>query len=147
MGVKMTLEQNTPILVANTQWELPDNILRWVKEERMILSLIDITNPLTPEESIGYAELVAYLMPATNQAPLRSDVAEIYLYCVTQLMKNKKIEVPEEIFVESLSDYKMEKLNEFKRWVYESRGGKEKNPLVNALKEVFYKSQIRTRES
>lgn len=135
--------QNTPIIVANTQWELPKNLIKWVQEERMINSLIELGNPniLTPEESIGYAEVVAYLNPATNQAPLRSDVSEIYLYCFTQLMKRKNMfdAIPKECIVDELSDYQMDKLNEFKRWLYKSRGGKEKNPVINALKEVFKK--------
>ena len=84
-------KENTPIIVANTHWDLPENLIRYVQEERMTTALIDMATPLSPEESIGYAECVAYLMPATQQAVLRSDVAEIYLYCVTQLMKNRKM--------------------------------------------------------
>ena len=133
------MTENTPIIVANTQWDLPENIIKYVKSERMVNALIDMTHPLSPEESVGYAEVVAYLMPATSAAPLRSDVIEIYLYCVTQLMRRQKIEVPEEIAIEKLSDYQMEKLNELKRWIYKQRGGKEKNPIVNALREVFFK--------
>ena len=45
--------------------------------------------------------------------------------------------LPKECVVEELTDYEMNKLNEFKRWIYKSRGGKEKNPVINALKEVF----------
>ena len=134
-------KKNTPIIVANTNWPLPDNLIRWVEAERMVNGLIDMTNKLTPEESVGYAEVVAYLNPATNQAPLRSEVTEIYLYCFTQLMKRQKIEVSKDITVEKLSDYQMEKLNELKRWIYKQRGGKESNPLINALKEVFKDTQ------
>lgn len=133
------MNKNTPIIVSNTHWDLPENLIKWVKEERMINSLIDMAKPLTPEESVGYAELVAYLNPATQQAPLRSDVAEIYLYCFTQLMKRKKMieSTPKECIVEKLSDYQMDKLNEFKRGIYKSRGGKERNPVINTLMEVF----------
>jgi len=131
------LNENTPILVANTQWDLPENLVKYVQEERMINGLIDIIKPLSPEESVGFAEVVAYLNPATQKDPLRSDVTEIYLYCVTQLMRKKGIEVPKDIAVEKLSDYQMQKLNELKRWIYKHRGGKEKNPIINSLKEVF----------
>ena len=131
--------ENTPIIVANTQWELPENLIKWVKEERMINSLINLCKPLTPEESVGWAECVAYLNPASNQAPLSSNVTEIYLYCFTQMMKRQKLteSIPKECFVETLSDYQMDKLNEFKKRIYKSRGGKEKNLVVNALNEVF----------
>ena len=130
-------QKNTPIIVANTQWDLPENLVKWVKSERMVNGLIGMTCKLTPEESVGYAECVAYLNPATNQAPLSSDVTKIYLYCFTQLMKREKIEVPKECVVEKLSEYQMNKLNEFKRWIYKSRGGAEKNPIINTLTEVF----------
>ena len=133
----MEKHKNTPIIVANTEWDLPENLIKWVKSERMINGLIGMTCKLTPEESVGYAEVVAYLNPTTSKAPLSSDVTEIYLYCFTQLMKREKIEVPKDCVVEKLSDYQMDKLNEFKRWVYKSRGGDEKNPIINALKEVF----------
>ena len=129
--------ENTPIIVANTNWGLPENIIRYVKEERMVNGLIDMCNPLSPEESVGYAEVVAYLMPAAQQSPLKSDVTEIYLYCVTKLMQRHKIEVPKDITIEKLSDYQMQRLDELKRWIYKSRGGKEKNPVINAMKEVF----------
>ncbi len=130
-------KQNTPIIVANTKWDLPENIVRYVKEERMVNGLIDMIKPLSPEESVGYAECVVYLMPELQERVLSNKVTKIYLYCVTQLMKRHKIDVPEEIAINKLTDYEMQQLNKFKQWIYESRGGKEKNPVINALKEVF----------
>ena len=136
---ELSRKENTPIIVANTHWDLPENLIRYVQEERMTTALIDMATPLSPEESIGYAECVAYLMPATQQAVLRSDVTKIYLYCVTQLMKNRKMldALPKECKVENLPGYQMQKLNDFKRWIYKQRGGKEKNPVIDALREVF----------
>lgn len=138
--------KNTPIIVANTSWPLPENLIKMVKSERMINGLISIAHPLSPEESVGYAEVVAYLNPATSAAPLNSDVTEIYLYCFTQLMKRQKIEVPKECIVEKLSDYQTEKLNDLKRWIYKSRGGQEKNPIVNVLRDVFYDAKKNQKE-
>lgn len=132
--------ENTPIIVANESWPLPDQIIKYVKEERMINAMIDMAKSLSPEESVGYAEVVAYLMPATQATPLRSDVTEIYLYCTTQLMKRHRIEIPKEIKIDILSDYQMEKLNELKRWIYKQRGGKEKNPIINALRKIFFEN-------
>ena len=104
----MKSKENTPIIVANTHWPLPETLIKDVQAERMINSLIELGSPniLSPEESVGYAEVVAYLNPATNQAPLRSNVTEIYLYCFTQLMKRKKLTeaIPKECVVEKLSD-------------------------------------------
>lgn len=135
----MKKNESTPILVANTHWDLPEIIVKEVKAERMINGLIDMVKPdlLSEEENVGWAECVAYLMPATQDAPLRGDVVDIYLYCVTKLMERRGTKVPKECRVDKLSDYQIKKLNEMKRWIYENRGGKENNNLLNALKEVF----------
>ena len=138
-------KENTPIIVANTHWDLPENIIKYVQEERMINGLIDMATPLSSEESVGFAEVVAYIMPETQQRPVASDVAKIYLYCTTQLMKRHKIEVPEDIAINELTDYEMQKLNDLKRRIYKQRGGKEKNPLINAFKEVFKKSNLKSK--
>ena len=129
--------KNTPIIVANTEWDLPSNLINYVKEERMVNGLIDMIKPLRPEESVGYAEVVAYLMPELQKRVLSSRITKIYLYCVTQLMKRHKIKVPEDITTNELTDFEIQELNNMKRWLYQSRGGKEKNPIINALKEVF----------
>jgi len=130
---------NTPIMVANKEWELPENLMRWVKEERMINGLINFIKPLSPEESVGYAECCAYLYPEIQKRLLRSDVTKIYLYCFTQMMKKQKMfdTIPKECIVEELTNYEKSKLSKFKKWIYKSRGGEEKNPILNALKEVF----------
>lgn len=132
-------KKNTPILVANTQWDLPETLLKDVKAERMINSLIDMATggKLDYKELVGDAEIVAYLNPATNASPPRKDVSEIYFYCFTRMMKKKGVEVPKECQVNELSNYQMEKLNEFKKWIFENRGGKEKNQVISALQEVF----------
>jgi len=127
-------KSSTPILVANTEWPNPKHLMEQVKSERMINSLIDMIKPLTPEESVGYAELVAYLMPAIQKNPVGSRVSKIYLFCVTKLMKDK---VPKDIQVNELSDYELSELKRLKLWIYEKRGGKEKNPVIDAFKEVF----------
>lgn len=56
---------------------------------------------------------------------------------LSQLIKSLKEERKE------LRDYQMGKLNEFKRWIYKNRGGKETNPILSALKEVFISAKIK----
>ena len=135
----MKEKSNTPIVVANTQWDLPETLVKDVKAERMINSLIDIASggKLDYKDLVGDAEVVAYLNPATSAYPLRSDISEIYLYCFTRMMKKKGVEVPKECEVNELSGYQMERLDQFKKWIFNSRGGKESNPIINALQEVF----------
>ncbi len=125
-------KENTPILLANTEWIPPKNLLEDVKHERMINGLLNMIKPLKPEEQVGYAEVVAYLMPATQKAPISSDLAKIYLYCCTQYLKKKgRIEdLPKDIIIEELTNYEKEELRKLKLWIYEKRGGKERNPLL-----------------
>jgi len=136
--------KTTPIIVANTEWPLPENLLKDIQAERMINGLLDMAKPnvLDKEDLVGWAECVGYLMPATSRNVLRSDVSEIYLYCVRKYLEGKKMEIPEIGLPEELSDYQQSKLKEFKRWIYESRGGKEKNPVLNTLKEVFFNNPL-----
>ena len=125
--------KNTPIVVANTEWPLPDNLIQDVKVERMITSLLELGGvDLDYKDLVGDAEVVAYLMPATNRAPLRSQETEIYCYCVKRVMKKKGVDFPEG--KDALDDYQMNRLNELKKFIFESRGGKERNQVINALK-------------
>ena len=133
------MKNNTPIIVANTEWQLPESLLKDIQSERMINGLLDMASPdvLDEEDLVGWAECVGYLMPATSRSVLRSEVIDIYLYCVRKYLEGKKMEVPPEIKEIKLSDYQQEKLKEYKHWLFKTRGGKENNPILNALKEVF----------
>ena len=42
------------------------------------------------------------------------------------------LEIPREIKEIELSKYQQERLKEYKRWIFKSRGGKEKNPILSA---------------
>jgi len=89
-------KKDTPILVANTTWPLPDSLIQDVKVERMVSALLNMACPdMDYKALVGDAEVVAYLMPATSQAPLRSEEVEIYCYCVRRLMKRKGSDFPE----------------------------------------------------
>jgi hypothetical protein len=45
----------------------------------------------------------------------------IYTYVFTSAMKFKKVEVPEDLRCESLSDYDMRELTDLKTWIYQKR--------------------------
>ena len=99
---------------------------------------VDVLYPILDDKDlVGWAECVGYLMPVTLKSILRSDVSEIYLYCVRRYLEGKKIEVPPEIKEIELSDYQQKQLKEYKQWIFKSRGGREKNLILNTLKEVF----------
>ena len=133
------MNNNTPILVANTEWDLPDKLIRDIQVDRMILELCNFTNPdkLKKEDLISWSECIGYLMPATNRNVLRSDVSRIYLFCVKKYCEERNIKVLKEIQDIELSNQEQAKLQEYKEWIYKERGGQIKNPILNALKEVF----------
>ena len=138
--------KTTPIIVANTEWTLPDILLRDIKKDRMTMGLVDMANPnvLEKEDLVSWSECVGYLMPATSRNVLRSEVNKIYLYCVRKYVEQKKyskeqMKEIDKIGIEKieLTDNEKQKLKEYKLWLYESRGGKEQNPVINALQGIL----------
>lgn len=67
------------------------------------------------------AEALAYLMPASLETPMDRDWTKIYLYISTRVCSSAGKEVPEDIRVETLSDYLMQELNRLKAWIYQQR--------------------------
>lgn len=133
-------QSNTPILVANEEWSLPEDLRSAVKQERMINSLLNIVKKdMDYTDLVGDAEVVAYLMPASQTYSLSHNWTQIYLYCSTRYLQKSKKEIPNNIKVEKLTENQMRDLNHLKNWIFEKRGGKEKNPVINALNEVFNK--------
>lgn len=131
--------ENTSILVANTEWPLPENLIADVKAERMVNSLLNmVCGEMDYKDLVGYAECVAYLYPAVCKHTLQSLPADIYLYCSYKLMERKGIKDID--FLQNhreLNEYQQMRLDEFKKWIFEHRGGKEKNNIISALQEVF----------
>lgn len=143
MALKKT--KSNPIVLANREWPPPDWVMEEVKTERMIISLCALAKPDQFERDsdyVGDCECLAYMMPATLSAPLDSDYIEIYLYLATRVMKRvKKIDVPEDIRITELSDYRMGLLRDLKGKIFRARNGKITNPLIQALEDVFGSEQ------
>lgn len=137
----MNKERGNPIVLANTEWPPPDWLLNEVKAEREVISLCAMMKPdqfKSEADYVGDAECLAYMMPATMVAPMDHDYAEIYLYLATRVMKAaKKVDVPEDIRVEELSEYRMGLLRDLKSKIFRRRNGKVKSPIVEALTEAF----------
>ncbi|NVM23974.1 MAG: hypothetical protein HWN68_19620 [Desulfobacterales bacterium] len=78
---------------------------------------------LKGEEMTGTdAEACAYLYTAALTTPIDSDWTQIYLYISGQVYSRwKKAEIPEDIRVESISDYQMAELRRLKEWIYSQR--------------------------
>ncbi|MCK9436799.1 MAG: hypothetical protein M0Q12_06300 [Synergistaceae bacterium] len=134
----MINKKNTPLIVADTAWadSLPEWLKNEISAERMILGLLSQSTKttLTPEEQIGDAEIVAYLMTASLKMPLDRDFANIYLFVTGRLMKKvKNIDMPQDIKIDKLSNDEERKLKDLKRFIWNSRGGKFKHPVIDML--------------
>jgi len=138
---------NTPILLANTEWLPPEKLLNEVRSERMINSLIGLAKPEFEEKTVGDAEALAYMMPHTGRMPLTSEMADIYLYLAGRVLKRwgSYDALPEGCKVEKLDEYKTYKLKQLKDFIYKQRGGEYKNPVVSALKEVFFEKKVKVK--
>ncbi len=111
-----------PIIVMPGGWG--DSLPEWIKStitlERLLENMAAITKGREPIATD--AEATAYLYTASLTDSMSHDWAQIYLYVAGQTMrKSQKIELPCDIRVESISDHQMHKLNELKRWIYETR--------------------------
>ena len=106
-----------PIIVCPGGWgdSLPD----WIKQAITIERLIG--NLSTPEMATD-AEACAYLFTACLTHPMDSDWIQIYIYLTTKTVaRHRKTDIPEDLRVDSISDYQNGKLNELKFWIYSQR--------------------------
>jgi len=109
-----------PIIVYPSPWkdDLPDWIKPQITLERLVMNMKVIHDGGVP---VGDTEALAYIFPRTMEEPLSEQWMRIYTYVFTQSMKFKKVEVPEDLRCESLSDYDMRELTDLKTWIYQKR--------------------------
>jgi len=114
-----------PIVVFPGGWgdTLPD----WLKEAITLERLVMNMKALKGEEMTGTdAEACAYLYTACLTQPIDSDWTQIYLYVANQVYSRHRTQesgvgFPDDIQVESLSDYQMAELHRLKEWIYARR--------------------------
>ena len=114
-----------PIIVFPGGWgdSLPD----WIKSSITLERLIENMKALKGEEMTGTdAEACAYLYTASLTQPMDNDWTQIYLYIATKTYekwrtKESGAEMPEDIRVDSLSDYQMAELRRLRDWIYRQR--------------------------
>lgn len=113
-----------PIILFPGGWG--DTLPEWLKGaiplERIAMNL----RTLKGEEMTGTdAEACAYLYTACLTQPADHDWSQIYLYITTQVYSRHRTKesgaMPEDIRVESISDYQMGELRRLKGWIYERR--------------------------
>ena len=100
-----------------------ETVPEWLKGAITMERVIDNMKALKGEEMTGTdAEACAYLMTASLTHPMDSDWTQIYLYVSTKVFSRwKKVEVPEDIRVQSLRDDQVRDLDRLKAWLYRQR--------------------------
>ncbi len=107
-----------PIIVFPGGWG--DTLLDWLKGAITMERLEANIRASRGEQLTGTdAEACAYLYTAGLTAPMNHHWSQIYLYVATKTYaRHKGGEVPEDIRVETLTDYQMEELKRLKDWLY-----------------------------
>lgn len=134
------MRKTTPILLANTEWIPPKKLLNEVQSERMVNGLCGLIKPELTEPKVGDAECLAYMMAQTGRSvPSTSWFVNVYLFLAGRILKRWKQfdALPEDCRVEKLNNYEEKNLEDLRYWIYKHRGGEYKNPVLDAIKEVF----------
>ena len=130
-----------PIIVMPGGWgdDLPEWLRNRVTLERLGENIVALREGR--ELTATDAEAACYLFTASLTAPMGSDWTQIYLYVAGGEMKGeKKLEMPEDIKVESLTESQWRDLKQLKDWIYQQRikhrKGKERNERRQAKEEA-----------
>ncbi|MBC8275504.1 MAG: hypothetical protein H8E40_11140 [Chloroflexi bacterium] len=111
-----------PIIVMPGGWgdDLPEWLRTRVTLERLGENIVALREGR--ELTATDAEAACYLFTASLTAPMGSDWTQIYLYVAGGEMKGeKKLEMPEDIKVESLTESQWRDLKQLKDWIYGQR--------------------------
>jgi len=110
-----------PIIVFPGGWG--DTLPEWLKTAITLERMMGNAKVLKGEGPTGTdAEACAYLMTVSLTQPMDSDWTQIYLYIAGQSYKRwNKGEMPDDIAVDSISDYQIIELNRLKAWLYQQR--------------------------
>jgi len=110
-----------PIIVFPGGWG--DSLPEWLKNAITLERLAMNMKALRGEEMTGTdAEACAYLYTACLTQPLDHEWTQIYLYIATRTYRRwGKNEMPDDIAMDSLNDYQMQKLSLLKEWLYRQR--------------------------
>ena len=138
-----------PIIVMPGGWgdDLPEWLRTRVTLERLGENIVALREGR--ELTATDAEAACYLFTASLTAPIGSDWTQIYLYVAGGEMKSeKKLEMPEDIKVESLTESQWRDLKQLKDWIYQQRikhrKGKEQDERRQA-KEKAKAKELETR--
>ena len=135
-------DRQNRLVVADAGWakDIPEWILEEIKNERIINGMIGI---MTGKEEVGDAEVLAYLFTACMRSPVSHEFGEIYIYLAGKVMMKiqriKEEDLPDcmkEKQKQGLTEDEKSELNILKQFLYKSRGGEIKTPLLDILRKM-----------
>lgn len=103
-----------PIISFPSGWM--STIPAWMKERVPIDRMAQMMRKEKGMASL--LEAAIYLYPASLEAPMSHDWANIYMYVTTKTMEARGTPVPEDIAQRTLSDYEMSQLKGLRNWIY-----------------------------
>jgi len=113
-----------PIIVHQGSWATPDMIPEWLRTQITLDRMIElmVANKEGRDPIGTNSEALAYLIPASMEAPMGHDWTQIYLHLATVVIDREKNKVvPDDIRVDKLDDMQQEDLRRLKRWIYETK--------------------------
>ncbi|MBA7518070.1 hypothetical protein ES705_10136 [subsurface metagenome] len=113
-----------PIIVHQCSWATPDMIPEWLRNQITLDRMIELmVANKEGRDPIGTdSEALAYMIPASMEAPMGHDWTQIYLYLATVVIdRDKNKTVPDDIRVDKLDKMQQEDLLRLKRWLYETK--------------------------
>ncbi len=114
-----------PIIVSQGQWGTKDMIPEWLQTQITMDRLLELmkANKDGRDPTGTNSEALAFMIPASMEAPMGHDWTEIYLHLGTVVMTggmNNKV-MPEDIRVVTLNSMQQEDLARLKRWIYQRK--------------------------
>ena len=110
-----------PIIVHQGAWATRDMIPEWLRNQITLDRMIELmVANKEGRDPIGTdSEALAYLIPASMEAPMGHDWTQIYLHLATVVIDRQKDKVvPDDIRVDKLDKMQQQDLLRLKRWLY-----------------------------
>jgi hypothetical protein len=134
------------IIVHRCAWGTADMIPEWLRQRITLDRLIEqmVANKEGRDVMGTDSEALAYLIPASLEAPMGHDWSQIYLYLATHVIdgENDKV-VPDDIRVDQLDRNQMDDLTRLKIWIQRTKVGhrKEKTRDIRKAAEAEKKEE------
>jgi hypothetical protein len=130
------------VAVRDGESWLPEWLMIAVAEERLILMMRSAKTELPPEDRVGDAETLAYLMTVSLRLSMPGHFKRIYAHLTGRVMKSwgRETEVPEELRHDELTPFEAQQLQELKAEMCRIRG-EIRHPLIKAVRRTAKQGQ------